>query len=270
LLALSYLFLISAGAWAGEANTSTGENADGTRSRSLAQQIVQHLSNANIDANQQNGLDDVARIAQEGPLLSYSLVIDIDNPDPIATSQELLANGYPYSFDFETGLQGWKLEGSAERVNTQVLSGEWAIFGDGLADDPARMSIELDLTDVASIEVDRFYLGGFDGVAAVTLRVERDGNPFFTAAFDASANPARLLFDVGNLPGERQVTVEWSSGVPCGTPELSCPAVIPPTAFLALVDNITFQPIPEPSTLLLALIGLASAAAVARAGRFRG
>ena len=38
----------------------------------------------------------------------------------------------PIVFDFEDGLQGWELNGSAQRVQTQVLGGGWAIFGDGL------------------------------------------------------------------------------------------------------------------------------------------
>ncbi len=38
----------------------------------------------------------------------------------------------PIVFDFEDGLQGWELHGSAQRVQTQVLGGEWAIFGDGV------------------------------------------------------------------------------------------------------------------------------------------
>ena len=37
-------------------------------------------------------------------------------------------------FDFEDGLQGWELFGSAQRVQTQLLGGEWAIFGDGFLD----------------------------------------------------------------------------------------------------------------------------------------
>ena len=37
----------------------------------------------------------------------------------------------PIVFDFEDGLQGWELGGSAQRVQTQVLGGEWAIFGEG-------------------------------------------------------------------------------------------------------------------------------------------
>ena len=33
----------------------------------------------------------------------------------------------PIVFDFEDGLQGWALHGSAQRVQTQVLGGEWAV-----------------------------------------------------------------------------------------------------------------------------------------------
>ncbi len=38
----------------------------------------------------------------------------------------------PIIFDFEDGLQGWELHGSAERVQMQGPGGEWAIFGDRL------------------------------------------------------------------------------------------------------------------------------------------
>lgn len=89
LVALAGLALVLAPqAWAGETNTVTAsftlEDIDGpvgSRTESLAQKIVEHLSNANTDDDSQNGLDDVAQIAADGPLLSYSLVIDIDNPD---------------------------------------------------------------------------------------------------------------------------------------------------------------------------------------------
>ncbi len=39
----------------------------------------------------------------------------------------------PIVFDLEDGLQGWTFEG-ATRVQTQLLGGEWAIFGDGILD----------------------------------------------------------------------------------------------------------------------------------------
>ncbi len=71
----------------------------------------------------------------------------------------------PIVFDFEDGLQGWEL--TAQRVQTQILGGEWAIFGDGLIG--AVMSIDVDLTDIRSISVERFYIAGAeDGLAAVS------------------------------------------------------------------------------------------------------
>ncbi len=53
----------------------------------------------------------------------------------------------PIVFDFEDGLQGWTLGGSAQRVQTQVLGGEWAILGDGFVS-PGRIFAK-----------DRFFLG---------------------------------------------------------------------------------------------------------------
>lgn len=43
----------------------------------------------------------------------------------------------PVVFDFEDGLQGWAAEGSVQRVQTQVLGGEWAILADGLLASPS-------------------------------------------------------------------------------------------------------------------------------------
>ena len=71
----------------------------------------------------------------------------------------------PIVFDFEDGLQGWELHGSAQRVQTQVLGGEWAIFGDGFVA-PGEfgggtfISIRADLTNVASISVEQFFVEG--------------------------------------------------------------------------------------------------------------
>ena len=66
----------------------------------------------------------------------------------------------PIVFDFEDGLQGWTLSGSAQRVQTKVLGGEWAIFGDGLIEGGASISILMDLTGIASISVEQFFVDG--------------------------------------------------------------------------------------------------------------
>jgi hypothetical protein len=76
----------------------------------------------------------------------------------------------PIVFDFEDGLQGWG--GEATRVQTQLLGGEWAVFGDGFArecfgtnGDPscgfgASIHLETDLTSIGSISVEQFLIDG--------------------------------------------------------------------------------------------------------------
>lgn len=87
-LVLGPALVLAPQAWAGETGTAsiTWDGAShiiskSATTKSLPQLIVEHLSNANTDDDSQNGLDDVAQIAADGPLASYSLVIDIDNPD---------------------------------------------------------------------------------------------------------------------------------------------------------------------------------------------
>jgi hypothetical protein len=89
-LVLGLALVLAPQAWADEARNALIE-WDPTTSHimvkkevqmgSLPRLIVQHLSHANTDDDSQNGLDDGAQIAADGPLGSYSLVIDIDNTD---------------------------------------------------------------------------------------------------------------------------------------------------------------------------------------------
>ena len=73
-------------------------------------------------------------------------------------------------------MQGWTLEGSAQRVQTQALSGEWAIFGDGVLGGGASMSLEVDLNDIASITVEHFYISGNEsGLGAILFRSGPNG-----------------------------------------------------------------------------------------------
>jgi hypothetical protein len=267
-VALSCLFLVSAGAWAGEAGAASTQRDSASHimnksamTQSLAQVIVQHLSDANTDDDSQNELVDVTQIAAHGPLASYSLVIDIDNPSPIATSQEILANGYPFTFDFEDGLQGWTLGGSAQRVHTQVLGGQWAIFGDGLVEGGARMSIELDLRSIDSIVMDVFFAGEPDFlIPTLTVSTGPDSLGFVEPTRQDDDDIARLIFDV---PSTERVGLIFAWG-PVPTHVKTCfprPCPVPePDARLAFIDNITLNPIPEPSTLLLVALGLGFAA----------
>lgn len=96
-------------------------------------------------------------------------------------------------------------------------------------------------------------------IAAISLHV--DDLPFPASGFDETRNPTQLLFDVEQFLGIHRLTLNWSSGVSCGTVEESCPAAIPPNAFLALIDDITLVPIPEPSTLALLALSLVALAA---------
>ena len=69
----------------------------------------------------------------------------------------------PIVFDFEDGLQGWTLGGSAQRVQTQVLGGEWAIFGDGFVEGEATSITPpegFSLSGFASVSWDTFFVDG--------------------------------------------------------------------------------------------------------------
>ena len=55
----------------------------------------------------------------------------------------------PIVFDFEDGLQGWTSSG-ATRQEVDFLGGKFAIFGV----DGARMTIELDLTNIQAMSIE--------------------------------------------------------------------------------------------------------------------
>ena len=62
-------------------------------------------------------------------------------------------------------LQGWELHGAAQRVQTQALGGERAIFGDAFLEEGAFITIPLDLvTSPFSIEFDVLVVDGSGGV----------------------------------------------------------------------------------------------------------
>ena len=46
-------------------------------------------------------------------------------------------------------------------METQVLGGEWAIFGDGFVEGAVTsISLEIDLTGIASVSIEQFYVEG--------------------------------------------------------------------------------------------------------------
>jgi hypothetical protein len=198
----------------------------------------------------------------------------------VLTVQSSPATPAPLVFDFEDGLQGWELHGSAQRVQTQVLGGEWAIFGDGLVLGTIELvedivigtfdtgiSLEIDLADVASMSVEQFFAGdveqGTDFVA-VLYGLELLENIFVGVLMrgespDPAANPGVRTFDLSHIVGVPQLMIGWA----CWTCPPGFPDVPPedPASALGFIDNITFHPVPEAASALLlglALIGLAA------------
>jgi hypothetical protein len=175
----------------------------------------------------------------------------------------------PIVFDFEDGLQGWELHGTATRVQTQLLGGEWAIFGDGFDffDEMTLISLETDLTEVVSISVDEFSVLG-DGLSASLLEqglsairlgeVRRTHGVITGMTFrggvpaEQGANPDVWTFGVSHLVGFHEIAIVWSTVVCVPT----C-TVDPPIAAY-FIDNITFHPVPEPCTLVLLAVSLAA------------
>ncbi len=133
----------------------------------------------------------------------------------------------PIVFDFEDGLQGWELHGATQRVQTQVLGGEWAIFGDGFIEGEATLITLPTLPE-------EFPLGDFS-VSWDMLFLDGD-----------KEGPWLVTFDIIDNPFFGQTTISWrirSVDVPVGR-------------VVAFIDNITFHPVPEPSTLALLAFSL--------------
>ncbi len=162
----------------------------------------------------------------------------------------------PIVFDFEDGLQGWELHGAATRVQTQVLGGEWSIFGDGLVQG-ASISIEMDLTDFASISLEHFFIDGNED--RLSLSLNNEGlRTVFPSPFGVvqSGNPSVRAVDVSTRTGVWSVGILWNHSIIVVSP---FPIEIPtPPPVVAFIDNITFHPVPEPGTLALLAVSLAA------------
>jgi hypothetical protein len=174
-----------------------------------------------------------------------------------------LANG-PVVFDFEDGEQGWEFAGSAERVETQIFGPDWAVFGDGLflteieilpgiviGRFDTGLSAEVDLTDVARIEVDQWFPSGV-GTLVGGRSMQLAGGILVFAPFDAAEpaqSPGTKVFDVSGIDGTVDLFFLWGATVD--------PELLDRTAAVGFIDNIAFFPIPEPATATLLAIGLA-------------
>ena len=125
----------------------------------------------------------------------------------------------PIVFDFEGGLQGWEVHGSAQRVQTQLLGGEWAIFGDGFAT-PIGAAMSNSVDRLAVITFDFLPLGGeFRPLAGV-----------FGLIPPGVIRPVEVLIIWENFTGP----------------------------VIGFIDNVTITPVPEPSTLALLALGVAA------------
>ncbi len=194
----------------------------------------------------------------------------------------------PIVFDFEDGPQGWLLHGSATRVQTQLLGGQWAVLGDGFSQDdttglPLDVSIsqELDLTGIGSVSLDQYFLAGEQEGLLVTPRfvvrgidlienifigiVELGFGPF--DASDPSTNPSvrtapMLTFEGMQLEGVHRVEIRWNLLQPEIQRQIG-EATTPP-ALVAFIDNVTFPPGPESSSWLLLSLGIAGVVMIRR------
>ncbi len=167
------------------------------------------------------------------------------------------ATAAPIVFDFEDGLQGWTLGGSAQRVQTQILGGEWAIFGDSSLDPccggvgfGTSISMQMDLTDIASISVEQFLVDGSEDGLLFLLGIDLIENIFIgtlgTLDVIEPGNPSLRGVDVSAINGVSIIGFAWGF----------VSESEPPPTMVAFIDNITFHPVPEPSSLALLAFGL--------------
>ena len=172
----------------------------------------------------------------------------------------------PLVFDFEDGLQGWELHDSAQRVQTQVLGGEWAIFGDGLAGRGAAISLDMDLTNIRYISVEQHFAGDASlrslGTAFLWFSAFKPGGSliFATLRPESDANPGTIVLGKIILSGVYTVRFRWRVFGEFPSPP-------PPDHFLGFIDNITFHPVPEPGTWALLAFGLSATMIGCRWGR---
>ena len=141
-------------------------------------------------------------------------------------------------------MHGGELEGTAQRVQTQLLGGEWAIFADGFIDDNSKLTL---FTPLSFRIVDGFVLPW--RVSFDLFIVEGEGKVDVSLVF----NPC-----TASIPPSCQlgVWVKWSNR-----------KAVPPFgngAIAAFIDNITVFPVPEPSSWLLLSLGIGGVVMIRR------
>jgi hypothetical protein len=176
------------------------------------------------------------------------------------------ASGTPLVFDFESDRQGWTL-GTVQRVSGAPLGGDFAIFGEGSEgeapiDTGPFMWLELDLSGYSALTFSQFLVSPSDPIVnfvSLSIRPVPDpgglfgfdpGVSLFATAEDPTPNPDLRSVDLSNFAGLHRVTFLWTT--------------VNLTPYSGFVDDVTFHPIPEPSTAVLLSLGLALLAAAAR------
>jgi hypothetical protein len=141
-----------------------------------------------------------------------------------------------------------------------VLGGEWAIFGDGGVGGSAAISIEIDLTEIASVTVEQFFVDGSEDGLGLDLRTE-GLRTVFPHPFGVveSGNPSLRVAGVSELLRDvALVRIRWNRTF---LPEDLFPSIPPIVGF---IDNITFHPVPEPSSWLLLSLGIGGVVMIRR------
>jgi len=167
----------------------------------------------------------------------------------LASATPGLAN--PIVFDFEDGTsQGWTLVGAYLHPTRGVFSEEEDIAVFGV--DGAKMTLSIDLTDVASVAWELFApaLGPTEAVNLVTFLIVRPGAspPFDLLLPDpALGNPGLMVIDLVEFKGVHEIQISWAQVF--APPDGGFPA---PTIFNSgFINAVTFETIPEPSVVLL-------------------
>lgn len=174
------------------------------------------------------------------------------------------AQASPLVFDFETGVGGWSL-GTVQRVGGAPLGGEYAIYGSGTGTSDVEfgapgpsMSIQLDLTGYGSMTYSQLHVSPEDPFRnfvsifispvgdACAVFCQVGGTSLFATPGNPSPNPDGRFIDLSQLQGMHTISFVWITGN--GIP------------YSGYVDDISFHPVPEPSTAPLLLLGFAALA----------
>ncbi len=168
----------------------------------------------------------------------------------------------PVVFDFEDGVQGWGLFNGARREETSALGGSYAVFGT----DSAQLRLNLDLTGIERLTLEQLWISpvqettnlvtvrlfGTDADGNSITKRDRDGVSLIGDAANLFPNPDFRSFDISGFLGMGTILIRWNSFV-C-IPEDPCFKL----NFIGYVDNITIHPVPEPGTLALLAVSLAT------------